>query len=763
MADREVVGIELVAKLDQLRAEFKSLPKSTDDETKKAVSLALKNLSKLEKGAAKSASSTASAVAPGAAKAADALKGLDESAKALGETAGDTDSSLKAVAGAVGLISPQAETALSSIGDLAGGLEGVVKGAGLAGVSLGGIALAAAGIAAVATAVYLVWDATEDARAKTREWEEALADVTLATRTLASAKDAVAKGADDIAGFVGDLQIQTALLRGEIDETDVKLGELGSRLADDLAGDLAEANKALGEQSKQLQILYTAQSDASLSTKELTENELAIQKAQANYDAIEGKITLLEEQRITANATLQEYGVALRETAAKEEAAKQATKDRTVATREATEEIKDHASILRVLETSLGAASSAYEALSREEQSSIAQLTELGATEEEIALARERFASRKAALDQEAKDAAEDASASLLAQAAAFGAIAPSAIQKVRDEYKALDRELLQQIDANLKVGASTEALESERVELAKRTKAELERLRQEESADQEEARQEALDLDRAAFEAKVGTAAEVASQVNAALSAGADYFLEKWTSALDVTTTQLDKVRGALDEFSAQSVDAASLTGHALVEAFTSGEVALDDLSASQQADLQTRLQAEESFLAQKEKIQRDAALKAFNVSKATASAEAFINGAVAATAALRLGPIAGPIAAGAIAGLVTVQIAAIANEEPAFHSGGIVGGAPSPGYAPDERPYRLQTEEAVLSRVGRSVIGDETIRRANRGQGSSPVVQVTQTYDGRVIGQVVQDQVKSSSTLRRSLAQGRPGHRSR
>lgn len=762
MADREVVGIELVAKLDQLRAEFKSLPKTTDSETKQAVSLALKNLSRLEKGAAKSAASTAGAVAPGAAKAADALKGLDASAKALGETAGDTDSSLKAVAGAVGLISPQAETALSSVGDLAGGIEGVVKAAKVASVSLGAIGLAAAGIALVATAIYGVWTATEETRAKTAEWEAALKDVTTQTQTLASAQRALSSAGDDVAGFIAGLQIEAAVLRGEISETDVKLGELGNTLSDKLRPQLDEGRKAFVEAGNQINKLREAIASGTLDAEERVKAEIALNGALKNQDAIREKIDAIKALQVEGNHQISSYGQALDAAAAKEEKAKQETKDRAVATKEATKEVKDHASILRVLETSLGAASSAYEALSREEASSIAQLQELGATEEEIALARERFASRKAALDKEAQDAAEEASASLLAQAAAFGVIAPSAIQKVRDEYQALDRELLAQIDANLKVGASTEALESERVELAKRTKAELERLRQEESADQEEARQEALDLDRDAFEAKVGTAAEVASQVNAALSAGADYFLEKWTTALDATTSRLDEVRGALDEFSKQSVDAASLTGHALVEAFTSGEVALDELSAAQQADLQTRLTAEEAFLAQKAKVERDAAIKAFNASKGTSIAEAVINGAVAATAALRLGPIAGPIAAGAIGGLVAVQVGTIAAQEPAFHSGGIVGQS-SPGYAPDERSYRLQTGEGILSRVGRSVIGDETIRRANRGQGSSPVVSVTQTYDGRVIGQVVQDQVKSSSTLRRSLAQGRPGHRSR
>lgn len=705
MADREVVGIELVAKLDQLRAEFKSLPKTTDDETKKAVSLALKNLSKLEKGAAKSAQSTASAVAPGAAKAADALKGLDESAKALGETAGDTDSSLKAVAGAVGLISPQAETALSSIGDLAGGLEGVVKGAGLAGVSLGGIALAAAGIAAVATAVYLVWDATEDARAKTREWEAALADVTLATRTLASAKDAVAKGADDIAGFVGDLQIQTALLRGEIDETDVKLGELGSRLADDLADDLAEANKALGEQSKQLQILYTAQADASLSAKELTENELAIQKAQANYDAIEGKIASLEELRITANAQIQEYGEALRESQEKEEKATKATISRASSTHEASAAVRDHASILRVLETSLGAASSAYEALSREESSSIAQLQELGATEGEIALARDRYAARRVELSQQTSakviSIEQQTSASIASLAASYSSQRLSEEEKFVDdlaevrwkivENERLALEELAALEAEAKEGSDLEALaeiEAQKVELGKTTQAALDSVAREGSQRRQEM-----------------ALAEVKANREAILSDA---------SALS----------GGL---ATMATDLSTLIGDANAEA------------------------AQRAF-----KIAQGAAVAQTVVNTAQAVSDVWAEHAANPLQAIALSAI--PIAVG------VAQVAKIKAQQPAFHVGGIV-----PGYGASqgtgEVSARLLPDEVVLNRQAvQGMGGPEAANSLNHGGGMGGSITLNQVWRGSTLDRVVYDVSRLPGSKTRQLTQGgRVGKRTR
>lgn len=740
MADREVVGIELVAKLDQLRSEFKSLPKTTDDETKKAVSLALKNLTRLEKGAAKSAKAASDSIGG---KAGDGIK-------AFGEKAGDADTALKALAGAVGLVSPAAGAALSSIGDLAGGVEGASKATALLGVAgtaaaVGVVAIGAsvaafgaAAVGAVSASLDLAqgwkeiqglggldsFKITSEQQSSLERGEAALTSIKLAGEAVVVAfASQVAPTVEKAAVGFTFLALGAGKIVSSFGEAGGVASDLGTVLRGYLVGAFDAVAGGVARAIEGLAYLYDATGFDDLAAS-MRRGAEALRAYSSELDA---KAT--EAQA----AALSRLGVAARETYEETTALVGISRAHNRATRNA----KD--------------AAEAAKAAEEERRASLAALT----------ADLKRVGDEQRAATKATEDAAK-ATSTLLEKSEAFGAEAPTAIEKTRAEYQALDRELLQQIETNLKVGASTEALESERVELAKRTKAELERLRQEESADQEETRQEALELDRAAFEAKVGTAAEVASQVNAALSAGADFFLEKWTSALDATTTQLDKVRGALDEFSAQSVNAATLTGHALVEAFTSGEVALDELSAAQQADLKTRLQAEEAFLAQKAKVERDAALKAFKVSKGTATSEAIINGAVAATAALRLGPIAGPIAAGAIAGLVAIQVGTIAAQEPAFHSGGIVGQS-SPGYAPDERSYRLQTGEAVLSRVGRAVVGDETIRQANRGKGSSPVVQVTQTYDGRVIGQVVQDQVKSSSTLRRALATGRPGHRSR
>lgn len=368
-----------------------------------------------------------------------------------------------------------------------------------------------------------------------------------------------------------------------------------------------------------------------------------------------------------------------------------------------------------------------------------------------------------------ATDDAAKASAALVSEAGALAGEPVSAVAALRASYAELNAEILAQIEANQAAGVSTESLEAARVDLARRVSAELQSLAAAERDAKLSADKAAADSARAYYGELGALAADAAQSIAGALGDVADLFLEKWSSALDATRDQLDTVRAGLEELGSAGVYAGGLTGDALTQAYLSGRVSLDELSAAQQAQLETRLKAEQTYLEGVEAAQRDAAMKAFALQKAAAVSQALIAGAVAVVQALaQLGPIAGGIAAVAIGATTAAQVATISAEQPAFHSGGFVdavaaGAAPGRSYAPDEVSTRLQTGEAVLSRVGRSTLGDDTIRRANRGEGAAPVVNVTQLYDGQIIGTVVQDQLKSSSALRRAVATSRPGHRKR
>jgi hypothetical protein len=121
-----------------------------------------------------------------------------------------------------------------------------------------------------------------------------------------------------------------------------------------------------------------------------------------------------------------------------------------------------------------------------------------------------------------------------------------------------------------------------------------------------------------------------------------------------------------------------------------------------------------------------KESALIAFNVRKATAISETVINTALAITRALAdLGPVAGPVAAGFIGATGAAQVALIAAESPKFHTGGMIGAAP------DERKITAQTGEFILSRQTVNRIGADNIERMNRGNNPmQPMVIVTNPF---------------------------------
>jgi hypothetical protein len=134
MARADTVSLTYTADLSDLKKQLASIPGITAAEARKAVNelnrtnkALLRNQDKVAKG----------------------TRQTDRALKDLGDTAGDSESSLRAMGGVLGLLSPEAERAVAAIAELGGGLEGVTKGARVAGVSLNA-AIATAGLVGVA-------------------------------------------------------------------------------------------------------------------------------------------------------------------------------------------------------------------------------------------------------------------------------------------------------------------------------------------------------------------------------------------------------------------------------------------------------------------------------------------------------------------------------------------------------------------------------------------------------------------------------------
>ena len=121
MARADTVSLTYTADIADLKKKLAEIPDITAAEARKAVNELTRTNKAILKASKQAAGST---------------RNTSDALKDLGDTAGDSESSLRAMGGVLGLISPQAERAVAMVAELGGGLEGVTKGARLAGVSL---------------------------------------------------------------------------------------------------------------------------------------------------------------------------------------------------------------------------------------------------------------------------------------------------------------------------------------------------------------------------------------------------------------------------------------------------------------------------------------------------------------------------------------------------------------------------------------------------------------------------------------------------
>ena len=142
------------------------------------------------------------------------------------------------------------------------------------------------------------------------------------------------------------------------------------------------------------------------------------------------------------------------------------------------------------------------------------------------------------------------------------------------------------------------------------------------------------------------------------------------------------------------------------------------------------------------------------FNIQKGASIADATINGAVAVTRALaELGPIAGAVAAGAIAATTAAQISLIAGEEPAFDVGGMVRGGVMSS-SDDQMSARVLPGEAILNRSAAEGLGEAGVNALNRGSGLGGVT-VVPAY--RHFDRFIRDEYRKGGAFRRIVTRER------
>ena len=196
-----------------------------------------------------------------------------------------------------------------------------------------------------------------------------------------------------------------------------------------------------------------------------------------------------------------------------------------------------------------------------------------------------------------------------------------------------------------------------------------------------------------------------------------------------------------ALEVQRAAIMEGVGLISESLSASADNQAAVLEQLTSQLESNAENMTEADKRALKERISAQRDAAMLTFGINKAAQLANATINTATAITAALASAPPPANLIAAGVAGAAGgVQVAAIAAQQPAFHSGGMV---------PDEVPARLVTGEAVLSRVGRNVIGDEQIRAANAGIAPPVKVVAINQYRHEVFRPFIRDHLRLGGDL--------------
>lgn len=249
-----------------------------------------------------------------------------------------------------------------------------------------------------------------------------------------------------------------------------------------------------------------------------------------------------------------------------------------------------------------------------------------------------------------------------------------------------------------------------------------------------EELRQQQEEITRLA-EGPTGAGGDVATTQAKVAAARVAVEAEAAAKIADIRRKEADQAQKDAEKLRKQQIAAAEQAAQAVSDLADAAATAAGE-TYDHQADTANKLreqlaagdewytEAQKKELTNRIRASEAAARRAFAIEKGAKLASATINTAAAVVSALANPPgppysIPQSIAAGVAGG---IQIAAIAGQQPAFHT----------GYAPDETPARVLASEAVVTSQGIGALGgSKAIRNANAGVnqaggGPSYVVQV-------------------------------------
>jgi hypothetical protein len=649
VAENEVIGIGIEAKLEAFRQDMATIPGIGGKEAKALaaqLSQEIKAAEKASKAAEKAAKDSKKATA-------DAAKGAGD----LAEKIGKADTAAKKFGGALSGLLPEVGALVEGVGAVADVSEGLGAAAEAAGVGLGTVAAAAGGLVVVVGALAAVY------RVQAREAEQVLgmrrleaevaASLVGVERQLVDAKAAEAVATGALTEETGrELATREAARRAVLDYAAAQ-----AQQRQELRDGIATAERNLGILRSTIKaglILATLPALPVLIADAAIEG---VDKARARLDSFVDTIAGGIDSVIGWGDGIEDSSARLR------------VLDGAVARQAALQsELKD-VQIRTTKATDGSAAATAAAAKAETERA------------EAVATLRDQLTRYADALSG-VRGIEEAATADQATELDALTAARDAALEQLQEKEKAA-------LDARIGDAAALAELDAATAEARLAVEARYQRdvaaLRERE-ADEAGRRREA--------EAKAEEAAAAARRsIQERLLGYARDGLAQVVGGLDAAATAAAERAGAL----------------------AGRVVALDGyITESQRAELKKRIEASTA-----------AARRAFEVAKIGKIAEATMNTFTGATAALASAP---PpfnfVAAGLVTSAGLANVAQIAAQQPAFHSGGPVD------LQPDEGVRRVRNREYVANPTGRAVLGDRTLERANAGIAPSSGAVVVQVY---------------------------------
>ena len=263
-----------------------------------------------------------------------------------------------------------------------------------------------------------------------------------------------------------------------------------------------------------------------------------------------------------------------------------------------------------------------------------------------------------------------------------------------------------------------------------------------------EKDRQRSADLNRELTQKKIDDATALDKERSDQNAAAAQEKRDQLAAEVDAVSAAAAESFGIVAQFADMEVEKRAATIDRLQQELADGE---ETLTAGQKKALKARIAQ-----------QKKGAREAFAVAQAAKLAEAVIFTAASSISAYNaglsvggpVGLVLGPVMAGVALAAGAVQIAAIANEKPTFHGGGLM---------PDEVPITARTGEAILSGQGRRQIGDAAINDANAGRPSADTggMRVITMYKHKSFDYFVADNLRGNGPLAQRIGKhDRVGH---